>query len=119
MMASGLLFQYSIYLVGFLSPKSATSFCIILYLTESDNIAKESFLCFERTYPRLIISLKKDLTRSIHFAKSEKYQGQNDFLELRKYRDIVSGYDIADVRQTDFMILRGIFILFFCEKHRR
>ena len=31
---------------------------------------------------------------------------------------LVSGYDIADVRQTDFMILPGIFILFFREKHR-
>ena len=30
---------------------------------------------------------------------------------------VVSGYDIADVRQTTFIILSDIFILFFREKH--
>ena len=60
----------------------------------------------------LFISLKREQDRFI-LLKTRNNKDGTIFLVSRKCNDVVSGYDIADVRQITFIILSGIFILYF------
>ena len=72
---------------------------------------ENAFLCCGRTCSWLFISLKSELQNRFIWQ-----QDRNDVLALRKQSNVISGYDLTDICLTTFIILPGIFILFFCEK---